>query len=494
MTFDITVKHPAYNEFSESWALMRDAIDGEDAVKDKGQAYLPMKSGIVAMADTTKKNAAYDAYKNRAEFPELVAPTVRGTVGTMLDKPAQIELPPELDQLKERATRDGMTLDVLHRLIASEVMSTGRFGLLPGVDAAGVPYLAGYSTENVINWDSTGDVPDYVVLNESGQRRDPLTNKWENVESYLECKVEDGKYSARTFTKVAGADTFSPGDPDEAKKPPRNGRTDPLNELPFVFINTSNLEASPDDVPLYGLAKLACRIYRLDADYTFAMHMTSEPTPWVNGFDNPKEAAEKGDAPNTIGSAKLWILPKGAQAGFLEFNGAGLEAQAKAIAAALDRAEALGAQILTDRGRSEESGEAKKLRLGNQASVLKIVAQTTAAGLERALKNIAVWVGADPEKVKVTPNTEFFDRTLDAQEISAIVKGWLDGAYSYPTMFKRLQKGGVVEAEQTIDDELKAIDEDDIRRATLEDRMAAMVPPVKQPGALPPGPNPPPAA
>jgi hypothetical protein len=486
MTFDITAKHPAYNAFSDSWELMRDAIDGEDSVKQKGEKYLPMKSGIVAMKDMAKQSAAYNAYKNRAEFPELVAPTVRGTIGVMLDRPAAIELPPELETLKERSTRNGMPLDVLHRLIAAEVMSTGRFGLLPGIDDAGLPYIGGYSAESIINWDVANDIPNYVVLDETGELRDPETNAWKKEESYLECKIEDGKYVARTWKKAAGAGTFSPDAAVDAKKPPKNGRADPLTELPFVFINTSHLEANPDDVPLYGLAKLAVRIYRLDADYTFAMHMTSEPTPWVSGFDNPKKAAEDGSAPKTIGSSVLWVLPKEAQAGFLEFTGAGIAAQEKAIAAALDRAVAMGAQILTDKSRSAESGEARKLRLGNQSSVLKIVSQTTAAGLERALKNIAVWMNADPAKVKVTPNVDFFDHTLDAQGISAVVKGWLDGAYSYPTAFLRLQKGGVIHPEKTIEDELKEMDEDDVRRGTLEDRVAAMTPPLKKPGTTEP--------
>ena len=142
MAFDPSAKHPKY-EFQPSWQLMRDAVDGEDAVKAKGTDYLPMKSGIVAMTDAVKQKAAYEAYKLRAEFPELVAPTIRGAVGTMLDKPATVELPTALEGMIERATRDGLTLDALHRNIAIELMTVGRFGLLPSI-FDGSPYLAGY--------------------------------------------------------------------------------------------------------------------------------------------------------------------------------------------------------------------------------------------------------------------------------------------------------------------------------------------------------------
>ncbi|MGN6537715.1 MAG: hypothetical protein ACTHKQ_18545, partial [Mesorhizobium sp.] len=153
MAFNPDSRHPVYTAFAPSWALMRDAVEGEDAIKAKGQTYLPMKSGIVAMTDLTKQNMAYEAYKLRAEFPELVAPTIRGSVGTMLEKPAVIELPDALEPLRKKATRDGMTLDALHRRICVELMSVGRYGVLPGIWQDGAPYLDGYVAGAITNCD-----------------------------------------------------------------------------------------------------------------------------------------------------------------------------------------------------------------------------------------------------------------------------------------------------------------------------------------------------
>lgn len=453
MAFDPTATHPSYDAFAPSWRLMRDAWEGEDEIKARGEAYLPMKSGTRAIADPTMRQAAYDAYKLRAEFPELVAPTVRGAVGTMLDQPATIELPAALEPLRERATRDGLTLDSLHRRIATELMLTGRYGVLPGLSAAGEPYLAGYVTEAVTNWDTDAEQrPNFVMLNESGLMRDPATGKWEQTDQYRECFMQDGRYMARVWTK--GAAGWVSDKPVEAADRKRQ----PLAELPFVFIDTNDLTPEPDDVPLYGLAKLAVRVYRLDADYTFALHMTSEPTPWANGFSDPVEAVEKGHAPTTLGSSKLWLLPEGATAGYLEFTGPGLDAQDKAIKSSLDRAVIFGAQLLADTQRTAESGEAIKLRLGNQTSTLKSIALTSASGLERALKNVAVWMGEDPNKVVVTPNTDFFDHTLSPQEITAIVVGWQAGAYSRKTMFERFKQGELIPAERTFEEEQDLIE------------------------------------
>lgn len=318
MAFDISVKHPLYEQFLPSWTLMRDAFGGEDDVKQKGEAYLPNKTGIEARAKTDPAGAAkaYNSYRQRAEFPDLVALTVRGAVGTMLDKAAVIELPPELEPLREKATRDGLTLEALHRRIATEVMLTGRYGVLPGITQDGSPYLAGYVAESIINWDQDdNNVADFVVLDESGYVRDRETNEWATVEKYRECFVADGRYRAREWIK--GEKGWEAGEVVEAATRKRQ----PLAFLPFVFISTNDLTPSPDDVPLYGLAKLAVRIYRMDADLTTSLHMTAEPTPMVSGYSSPKDAIKNGEVPQGIGASTLWVLPEGGDAKFLEFNG-----------------------------------------------------------------------------------------------------------------------------------------------------------------------------
>lgn len=448
MSYDITTRHPAYLQFLPSWELMRDTFDGEDCIKEKGEKYLPMKSGTAAIKDEREKLKAYHAYKLRAEFPELVAPTVRGSVGIMLKQQANVELPKSMEFLRERATQDGLTIEALHRRIAVELMVTGRYGVLPGIGPDGSPYLAGYSAESIINWDSTNNSPDYVVLDESGWVRDRDNGDWKVECKYLECGLDE---VGNVFTRewLQNDKTFAAqavvGAADRLKRP--------LKTFPFVFFSANDLSACPDDVPLYGLGRIAVRIYRLDADYTTSLHMTSEPTPVVIGFDDPKAAKEAGHLPQGIGAATLWVLPPGGDAKFLEFTGPGIAAQKQAIADALTEAVAFGSQILVDTSKAAESGDAIQLRLGNQHSLLHLVAQNSAAGLERALKNIALWIGEDPDAVKVTPNLEFFDKPLDAQTLTALVAGWQQGAYSYSTMFDRLKRGNIVPMDRTEDEE-----------------------------------------
>lgn len=451
MAFNVTATHPQYDSNIAEWRLMRAAFAGEAAIKAAGRAYLPSKTGIEAISDHLAREAAYERYLMRAEFPDLVPLVVRGAVGVMLDKPAVIELPAALEHLRESATPDGLPLDALHRRIASEIMLTGRYAILPSVSEDGTPYLAGYVAESAINWDATGRDVTYAVLDESGYVRDPRTNEWKTRARYRELYLDDsGVYSARVWVETASGQ-LEPGEVLQA----RDKRRQPLTFVPIIFGGANDTTPEPDDIPLKGLARLALRIYRMDADLTTSLHMTSEPTPMVSGYDDPAEAIRSGQIPKGVGASVLWVLPPGGDGKFLEFTGAGVQKQVEVIQKNYDRAIMHGAQLLTEQGSgsSQESGEARKLRLDNQSSTLKMIALNSAQALEKALRNLAQWVGADPDEVVVTPNLKFFTQAMSGQDVAAIVSGWLDGAYSWETAFERLKKGEVIPEDRTPEEE-----------------------------------------
>eukprot|EP00913_Durusdinium_trenchii_P005308 g4954.t1 len=447
--FDITVKHPDYEKFAPKWETMRDVIEGEDRVKEKGETYLPMKPGIKAL-EGQRQTDAYSAYKARAEFPDIVVPTVNGSVGVAFDKPTEIEVPKGMEDLKERASLDGLTLDGLHQRIVTEVMRQGRYGLLPGIDEDGNFYIATYTAETVRNWDTAGRDLTYLVLDEAGQKRDPLTNKWQDEKKFRECYLVDGKYTSREWTHVStegNKEKYVPGEEVKATVLGKEG----LGVIPFVAVGSTDLTIKPDEVPLYGLAKIALRGYRLDADYTNSLHLTSEPTPWVSGVS-------KEDAPDTIGAASLWVLPDAdSEAGMLEFEGNGVSAQRDAIRDTRERGIMFGAQLLSETQKTAESGEALKMRLGNKHATLKSVVTTVAAGLELCLRHIAVWKGLIPDEVKVKPNLDFVDQPLTPDALRELISGWMSGAYSKRTLFGNLQRGEIVSRDVEFDDEEELI-------------------------------------
>ena len=183
---NIRTYHPCYEDYRQVWCLMRDAVDGEEEVKEKGELYLPMKSAVKAMTDKTQQQAAYRSYMLRAEFPELVSPTIIGSAGMLTDQPPAIELPAQMEYILEDADGAGTTLEMFHKRIINEVLTTGRFGVLPGPLENGQFILTGYRAEQIINWD-TDDIfrVNFVVLDESRMHRDPATNTWALRQRFL---------------------------------------------------------------------------------------------------------------------------------------------------------------------------------------------------------------------------------------------------------------------------------------------------------------------
>jgi hypothetical protein len=437
---DVKATHPQYDSNLSLWNRMNDAFAGEDAIKAKGEIYLPMPSGMKVIADKIKQTNAFNAYKALAEFPEIVAPTIRGSAGLIHKEDTNIKLPKALEYLRDKATEDGLTLQLFHQQITLSLLRQGRFVMMPGVSEGGQMYLAGYGAKSCTNWDTN-----WALFDESGSERDQETGKWGEVRKFRECYLnEAGVFTSRLWVKEDHKkDEFIPQEEVLATINGRNG----LNVFPVVFAGTFDLSSNVDEVPLSGLASLAIRAYTLDADYRRTLHWTSSPQPVITGVT-------KEDAPKTIGGNSLWILPgEGSKAEYLEFSGSGAGAQKEAIKDTLERGVMFGAQLFADNNRAAESGDAISLRLGAQRATLTTISKSSAAALEQLLQYTAIWSGSNPDEVTVEPNTEFVDPELSPQEILALVSGWQSGAYSKLTLFDNLKRGGVIDGERSFEDE-----------------------------------------
>jgi hypothetical protein len=95
----VNSRHPDYDHWIADWTMMRHAIAGDRIVKQEGPLYLPMPDGFGASNDPMR---LYMQYKLRAQFPRITAPTLRGMLGVIHRKEADIKLPKALDPLWEK--------------------------------------------------------------------------------------------------------------------------------------------------------------------------------------------------------------------------------------------------------------------------------------------------------------------------------------------------------------------------------------------------------
>ena len=150
-TNNVDTKHKDYTEREKDWKMINDIKAGERVMKEAKTEYVPKLEG---------QNAEqYKRYIARGSFYNGFARTVQGMTGSILRKPAEVEVPKEMNDDLENITVSNNSFTELSRTVSSEVLSTGRYGLLVDMPISNEnnkekPYIAPYDALNILNWRS----------------------------------------------------------------------------------------------------------------------------------------------------------------------------------------------------------------------------------------------------------------------------------------------------------------------------------------------------
>lgn len=506
-------KHPEYVEHEQDWERCRDCYKGERAIKEKGTKYLPVLAGMVMdgyPSSNAKGTIDYCGYKDRAKVHNYLKKSVLHHMGLLHHKEATIELPPNMEPLRENATRHNESLLQLLRIMHEEMMVTGRLGLY-GVIPKGstteavMPYISLYTAENILNWDEgelnqvDEDSLNMVVLNESGPRRkdtfswdlninqyrvlllgDPFINEPESGPKRVSAdqqavKVGRQAKAAKNSTivnanavNVKGAyfqdglfEGESEWDPALMDIPTIRGVA--LGKIPFVIINSKDTQPKPDDPPQLDLANEDVSIYKSEADLRQALHMQAQPTLVLIGAEPEKQPGE--EEPVRTGAGAVIRIPNPAgDAKYAGVPGEGIAEMRTTLENDMRRAELMSGSMTDSRSNEKESGDAMGKRMAGESCKLINIATTAARGLQTMLRMLAEWMGEDPEAVIVTANTEFDFKPLtpkDLLDLQAFATA--GGPISDESIHINVQRSGLTDMEY--EDEQEKIDSQEPRLA-----------------------------
>jgi len=436
-------QHHDYQRALPQWKRCRCAVDGQDAVHDAGEVFLPK------LKDQTA--AEYKAYKGRASWFGATGRTLDALVGMVFRVPPMITAPAAAGPLMADATMSGMSAALLAKEVLEEVIEAGRVGLLvehptalagpvtlADASAQGLrPYVTIYEAEDIINWreDRVRNMvqPTLVVLAEHAT--EPGGDPFEpvKVKQIRALMLEDGRYLQRLYRKDSrdqwvqfGADIV----------PVMNGRA--LDYIPFVAIGPEAVSLDVQDPPLLDLVDVNLSHYRSTADLEHGAHFAGLPTAVVSGYQ-----AKDGEK-LYIGSATAWVFPDPeAKATFLEFSGQGLQALETRVEKKEAQMAALGARMLAPEKTGVESAGALGIRHNGEASVLAGMAGIVSAGVSKALGIAARWAGIAGD-VSITLSRDYVPAGITAPEVTALVAAWQQGAISWNTLFDNLKRGEVI--------------------------------------------------
>jgi hypothetical protein len=460
---NIDAQNQEYSNNLPLWTKVRDCISGSAQVKSKTTTYLPQP------APSDNNPTRYQNYILRANFFNATARTLEGLMGAVWRKPAQIELPTQLEYMNVDSDGSGCSLEQSSKQTLSDVIQVGRAGLLTdfpkSAEGRAVTVaeeealnlrasIVHYSAENIINWNTVKigaeTVLQYVVLTETHSRS--LNNNMLELENYTLYRVlaldENGNYYQEEFeqpdSNSGSSNTFSMiGE----RVYPRYADGSLITRIPFVFVGSRDLKPSVDKAPLLDLAEINLAHYRNSADYEEMVYMSGQPTLIVTGLtENWIQQVWKGETLK-VGARSSIQLPQGADAKFAQITPSqiGMEAMMQKQ----EQMIAIGARFVAVNPAGVEAAETVRLRQSGEASILSNITDNVEEGYKVSLVYAALFMGANPEDIVFKLNKDFFAEVMTPDQARALSEMWQKGVYSLSDLRGLFRKGELIREDKT---------------------------------------------
>lgn len=426
--------NPDYDRHLPEWELMDAALDGEQAIKANPRN-LPKPSGMVEAEkqDGEGNRYLYEGYVARAQYEHWVRDSLRSMMGLVSRLQPEIELPSGMQGMLENATADGFGLKQLFFRVVRQIVSHGRAPLVANIDDNGLPYFSTYAAVNAINWKiaSQSGRQDLVlaVFREFREKSDSDEFGHDCEPVYRIYRMRDGICHTEVVNdKEEVLEEERPLGTTGADQRLVKG----LGYLPIIYCGSTDNSPDVDEVPLLSMARAALKSYQLSADYFTALHQTSHPQPWVSGLDEDVDLS-------VTGPSAAWDLGPNGSCGYLEFQGAGIEAVRKAMDDQKNAALEAGAKVMDIGG--TESGEARKARQNDQHATLHSMVITAAEGIEQGLRYLADWMGFDEKQVSFTVKPDFTSVGVDSQLAAQLLTAAQAGIVSHDSFWLYISTG-----------------------------------------------------
>ena len=417
--------HRQYDYFFEDWLTMFDTLMGEREVKEQGVRYLPKTQGMLM---NPEGNNHYEAYKERAVFPEFTSETALGMYGLFWQKLPQVKINALGDKWMKNATIDGKSFIQAYRDMVYKQITKGRYGMLIDIpeDAEAkddLPQIVPYVAESIVNWGKKiykgKNILSFVLLDESSYDLDNTTLQYNYVQRWRYCGLythdeKGNELKTPIYFTISGLGSssevntnleldfnfkYGTDNYNGNKLIYPNYKGKELNYIPFIFVNVTNLDSDIEIPPLKKLANTCIASYRLDADLKQGLFFTSEPTLFGSGIDSSTNIA--------VGAQAAILIPdKDAKLDYVEISGAGLEIMKKTEDDLKNNAKEMGIQLV-QKSSGDETGASVEKHITVQTSTLKSISTTASQAMINVLKIVNDWIGNKFGEPNIVPSQEF---------------------------------------------------------------------------------------
>ena len=454
MSVKASNQHLLFKEHLKDCIKIRMVFEGDKAVKANAKTHFPPNEGV---SDKT-----YDAIIQRSVFENFTEATAKGISGLIFAKEPTISLPASLELLKDNIDMDDNTIVDLSQNIVNELIEVGRCGLLidvPNIDTKGMSkpqtdalniraFTKLYKSETIINWryESINSVNKLtlLVLHEVYEDwTDDFTAEYKNryrVYKLINNVCNVAVYEEKDKTFIATM---------EFKPVMANRKT--INYIPFIPLTYKDISIIPVKPPLMDIANINLNYYGVAVERRNVIHFVGNPFFMGSGINTRDD---KGNALTiTLGSSIAQIFQEpNADMKIVETQGTGLAFNESYLNDCKSTMAALGARLLVPEANAQISENTMQMKTAGYRATIMQIANTASRAITQALKIIAEWEGQNPDEVKLELNTDYNLSEMDAQTITALVTAWQMGAIRQEDMFKKLQKGEIIESQISFND------------------------------------------
>lgn len=451
---NIAFVRPEVSQMAEKWTMLEDCLAGQQAVKSKRTAYLPMPR----VGNDKEQADRYAIYIERAVFYNATRRTLDGLMGEVFSRDPVVKLPEPLMPILQNLDGAGSSAKQIAKKGLSYLMSFGRAGLLADYPRTEGPVTVAqkqsgdirpivtlYPPQSIINWRTemrgARRIPTMITIAENYVASD---DGFEVAyqEQYIVLRIQDGIYVKQWWRKeyddagqLLGYIKY-----DEVRPTDGNGAF--FTEIPFCFAGCIDNNEFPDQPPLADLAVLNIGHYRNSADYEEACFIAGQPTAYFSGLTESwvKDVFANGQV--YLGSRAVIPLPVGGQAGLLQVSPNSMPKEA------MEQKErqmaAIGAKLIDKGGASKTLGEAQ-LDQTASSSILAAAANNMSDAMTQILRFAVKFdtgtLGGD--EVVYNLNTDFPSSRLTPNERAQLVLEWQSGAITFSEMRAGLRRAGV---------------------------------------------------
>lgn len=478
----MNIHHKNYTDTIEEVRLVRDSIEGSNAIKNGPRAdiYLPnpTDSKLLRGQDLTASTERYKKYKDRAEYDQFPGRTESGYMGTLKSTPPVLEeIPVEIEYLINNS--DGANLSLLEsiEITQANLLEVKYHGLL--VDFNGINQsneegehkqlttgeakalglsadIKHYQRESILDWlyevVNNRMQLSYVKLAEKATKIDRETLEHIEVENQLVLALDEdtGKYYQQYITKDKnGEDHLS-----EKRFPEnRDGRLDFIT-FEIVIEQKQKSASIPKGLGiLYPICLKALDRYHVKADLKEAMHKSAQPTLKTSGWsEQSADLFKKMNGSDVImtGAGGGIPLPDGVTAEYLQWE-ADNNAMFKYLEINQKEAKALGARFDTSDPKDEAVGVAK-IRSAEELSALINIQEAIKESYTRVMTWCFLFMSTvtDDPFIKINLNKEFNKVKLTAQEVKEIRENVINVIFDKEEGLRQLERGGILTQEAEI--------------------------------------------